>query len=738
MPQTKLKYLILYVFIISILILVFLQFNANQNINELIRVNNQLKDELILKNDLQQLRSDILSIDAKIKGAVIANDTLHFIKIEQEVQLIRQDIDQIQQNSRAINRENRPLFEQLKTQVLERIEFSNRIISVLDVSGKQAAENIINQEIEKNPTQQILVTIQKLDESSEHDAVSYSSKTDNQSKKAVNWGMVTVIAACFFALGAFLFIAGRIKKQEELILALNEARKKEKELSTIKEQFLANMSHEIRTPMNAVLGFSRLLHKQPLTDTAQEYVSSITNSGEKLMSIINDILDISKIEAGMLRIENAPFSLRELIHSVLVMTQVKLEGKPVTIRSFVPDDIPDYLIGDSMRLTQILVNLTNNAAKFTDNGEIIIHIATVKTTEQTLTLQIEVKDTGIGIEPEKLPTVFDRFSQADADTTRKYGGTGLGLAIVKQLTDLMHGTVSVESIPGKGSTFTVVLPFEIHTENIPVTKQKDLYTHTNQLNQQLRILIAEDNNMNQSLMKHLMEDWKLNYTIVDNGKEATELLRTEAFDLLLLDIQMPLMNGYTAAEKIRNELNNKSLPIIAMTAHAMAGEREKCISYGMNDYISKPIREEELLELIRKYTSASVENKPGMQVFSENEDQRTYSTINFSYLKDLSKGNTEFEKEMIQEFIVQVPQQLQQLRIAVLNEDYPSIKGTAHNLKTSVSFLGLTEKLADILESTEQLATDGIFLEQIKNNEIFINSVCKDALTEANNYLTTI
>ena len=235
-----------------------------------------------------------------------------------------------------------------------------------------------------------------------------------------------------------------------------------------------------------------------------------------------------------------------------------------------------------------------------------------------------------------------------------------------------------------------------------------------------------------------MEDWKLNYTIVDNGKEATELLRTEAFDLLLLDIQMPLMNGYTAAEKIRNELNNKSLPIIAMTAHAMAGEREKCISYGMNDYISKPIREEELLELIRKYTSASVENKPGMQVFSENEDQRTYSTINFSYLKDLSKGNTEFEKEMIQEFIVQVPQQLQQLRIAVLNEDYPSIKGTAHNLKTSVSFLGLTEKLADILESTEQLATDGIFLEQIKNNEIFINSVCKDALTEANNYLTTI
>ncbi|MBX9783496.1 MAG: response regulator [Chitinophagaceae bacterium] len=735
MPQTKLKYVLLSIFIGSILFLIFLQFNANRSINDVVSGNNQLKDELVLKNNLQKLSSDLLSMEAKIKGAVIANDTAHLVRIEKEIDLIKEDISRIGGHTEVLNKFTRPLFDELKAQVLQKTSYSNAILDTLDVAGKRQAERMVNNpEQGSRLTNKILATIHQLDAAGETNAINFSNQSDMESRKALKWSKFTVIAACIFALIAFLFIAARIKRQEELIRALNAAQKKEKELSAVKEQFLANMSHEIRTPMNAVLGFVNLLQKQNLNAQSKEYVNAISSSGENLMTIINDILDISKIEAGMLRIKKAPFSLRELLHSVEVMFQAKLEHTDIKLQTVVDETVPDYLNGDSMRLTQILANLISNAVKFTASGSIDVTVNVPSIKEGAIILQLKVSDTGIGISPEKLQSIFDRFNQADADTTRKYGGTGLGLAIVKQLAELQNGTVMAESKLNAGSVFTVEIPYETIEEKV-YEKEAGQKIITKNRALAARILIAEDNSMNQSLMKHLMNDWQMPYVLVNNGKEALELLRTEHFDLLLLDIQMPLMNGYTTAQLIRTELKN-NIPIIAMTAHALKGEREKCISYGMNDYISKPIREEQLLELIQQYTEKN--HKPGqsqLPPYPMQSPANSFSVINLHYLKQLSKGNIEFEKAMTQEFILQVPEQLSLLKNAIAKNEWQLLKDTAHNMKTSVSYMGLLETLAPHLNDIERSAGNKEHMNSISNNYEAVAEVCFKAIDEAKMFL---
>lgn len=733
MPQSRFKYLLLSFFIAIVLFLIFLQFNANRSITDLIKGNDQLKNELVLKNSLQKLRSDLLSIESKIKGAVIANDTQHLIRIEKEIDLIREDIDQIDKNNEAINSETQHFFAELKEQVLAKINFSNNIIDTLDFTGKPAAEAMLKNADGDQLTNHILKTIQELDASSQQDAITFSNATDKESHKALNWGIISVAMACFFGLIAFIFIAGRIKKQEQLIIALDKAQKKEKQLSSIKEQFLANMSHEIRTPMNAVLGFTHLLEKQEMNPLAKEYVQSIKHSGQNLMSIINDILDISKIEAGMLRIEKAPFSLRELLQSIRIMFESGLQSKNVQFITTVDEQIPDYLSGDSLRLTQILINLVNNAVKFTQQGRIEINITQEKQTSTGLNLVIEVKDTGIGIEPENLNGIFDRFVQADAATTRQHGGTGLGLSIVKQLVQLQNGWVKAESWPGKGSCFTFMIPYELDTNVIKPDQGTPPQNKISSLDH-VQILVAEDNEMNQKLFKHIFDEWKLSYTFVNNGKEAVEILRNEKFRLVLMDIQMPLMDGYTAAQLIRSELQS-AIPIIAMTAHAMQGEREKCLSYGMNDYISKPVNEQKLYEIIKHYTgnniSQSKNNQPQVQA-------HPYKVIQLDYLKELAGGDVEFEKEMTAEFLHLVPAQLEELKLAVTNAHFSKAGAIAHNMNTSVSFMGLTQTLKPVLEQMETLSSHNnpqqiaiTLLQQIE-------ACCKTAIEEAAHFLHSL
>jgi CheY-like chemotaxis protein len=372
--------------------------------------------------------------------------------------------------------------------------------------------------------------------------------------------------------------------------------------AAVKENFLANMSHEIRTPLNAVLGFTNILQKTKLETEQREYVDIIQTSGDNLLSIVNDILDLSKIEAGMMRIEEAPFRVSDIISTVETMLKPKAEEKKLQFVVNLDSQVPEIVSGDAVRLTQILVNLVSNSIKFTEEGGVYLRVTMVKKENGVAKLEFLVRDTGIGIPSEKQPTIFDRFEQAEAETTRRFGGTGLGLSIVKNLVELQKGTISLFSQNGNGSSFTVELSFKIcdveSTAKREIKKQANISDNSKS---KIKVLIAEDNAMNQRLIKHLMQSRGYHFDLVFNGIQAIESLKKQTYDMVLMDIQMPEMDGYTATRQIRNELN-LHIPIIAMTAHAMSGEKEKCIRAGMNDYLSKPIDEEILFDLIQQYS----------------------------------------------------------------------------------------------------------------------------------------
>jgi CheY-like chemotaxis protein len=349
-------------------------------------------------------------------------------------------------------------------------------------------------------------------------------------------------------------------------------------------------------------------------------------------------------------------------------------------------------------------------------------IKVLNESKDSVTVQFIVKDSGIGIAPEKQQFIFERFQQAEAETTRRFGGTGLGLSIVKQLADLQQGTIKVKSEEGKGSEFQVILSYVPVLKPIEELKQQPKESILSI--KDAKLLIAEDNKMNQHLMMHLMNRWQIDFVMVSNGNEAIEAIKKSDFSLIIMDIQMPEMDGYTTTLKIRNELN-LAIPIIAMTAHAMPGEKEKCIQLGMNDYLSKPVKEKDLYRVIQQYSKN----------IKQNSETRL---IDLNYLKDLSNGDTEFEQTIISQFIVQVPEELQLLKEAIDKKDLRNIKALAHGMKSSVGYLGLDNKIYPALQRMESeavnCATDAHFHEDYEQ----VNLLCCQAVDEACKLVGTV
>jgi len=487
-----------------------------------------------------------------------------------------------------------------------------------------------------------------------------------------------------------------ITQQQKTETALKEAKQEALESAHVKEQFLANMSHEIRTPINSVIGFTNLLQKTALSEDQKQFVNMIQSASENLLTIINDILDISKIEAGMLRIEKNPFSLRGLSNSIETMFYHKAREKNLSFSIYIQENIPDTLTGDAVRLTQILVNLISNAIKFTQKGGITINITSISQTGESARLRFSVKDSGIGISPDKLEAVFERFQQGETDTTRKYGGTGLGLSIVKNLVQLQGGDISVNSEPGKGTEFIFEIEYSLLavTESIPTVLPDKIDIGPGAF-PDAKILVVEDNAMNQLLIKYTFQSWKMNFELADNGAKAIEWLQRDKFDLILLDIQMPLMDGYATSQAIRKELKS-DIPIIAMTAHALAGEREKCLSYGMNDYISKPIHEKELYMLLKKYLD------DGKDSIESLKNSLHYIDLNF--LEDMVMGSGDFMKTILRQFLKQFPGEMDMLKKAVDDKDTRQVATLSHHIQSTVSILGKNTPFFQQLEKMEKLA----------------------------------
>lgn len=400
-------------------------------------------------------------------------------------------------------------------------------------------------------------------------------------------------------------LSNRQEKLEAYIKQLEIASGKLEKSTRAKSEFLATMSHEIRTPMNAILGMTHLLKQDDPRKDQLEPINILDFSSKTLLSLIDDVLDFSKIEAGKIEFENVEFELDNLINIITESFRITAENKSIGLKIEVAENVPNLLIGDPARLTQILNNLLSNALKFTEKGEVKLSIQSLIDSKNVSKLEFAISDTGIGIDKKRLNSIFDSFTQANQNTKRLFGGTGLGLTISKQLVELQGGEISVKSSPGEGSIFSVKLSFQKgkDTDSKPFSGTHELSSNNVP---GLRVLMAEDNLVNQKVMIRFLERWKVEMFVVDNGKEAVEAIHKDNFDVILMDLQMPLMDGYEAAKLIRrlDDPNKRNIPIIALTAAALNEVREKVFAAGMNDFVTKPFNPADLEQKLFKYANS--------------------------------------------------------------------------------------------------------------------------------------
>jgi CheY-like chemotaxis protein/HPt (histidine-containing phosphotransfer) domain-containing protein len=478
--------------------------------------------------------------------------------------------------------------------------------------------------------------------------------------------------------------------------------------SKAKELFLANMSHEIRTPLNGIIGLVREMGKQELNAKLSSYVNSAKKASDHLLSIINNILDLSKIEAGELNIESRPMHIKNLIYDVYAMMQNQAEEKGITFKVDFQGNVSHTLLGDAARFRQILLNLVGNAIKFTAEGMVGISCKVLPVGKYHQEIHIGVKDTGMGMDDMFMARMFTKFQQEDSSTSRKFGGSGLGLAITKELVELMDGQIVIKSAKGFGTEVQLTFKFPLGAIIEDTLQQgQNPAIQSNRIS----ILLVEDNELNRLVAIQVLIGMQAEVTEAHNGLQAVEMLKKQPFDLILMDLQMPEMDGITATEIIRKQLHVKT-PIIALTANAFKSEVDRCMDIGMNDYIVKPFEERTLLDIIKRNLPTSKIEKS-----TANENPVVSSSIeyNLSALKQLSKGNESFVHRMLQLFVDTMPENINAINSAMEKNEKEQAKMVFHKIKPSLSHLGATtifEEVKNLEKSDEALMSDTEFWEK--------------------------
>jgi PAS domain S-box-containing protein len=508
-----------------------------------------------------------------------------------------------------------------------------------------------------------------------------------------------------------------ITYSKKLQIALDEARRRAEAAQDAEKQFLANMSHEIRTPLNAVIGMSHLLYDTQPTEEQNELLGILKNSAEILRVLISDILDLSKIRSGNIEVQKVEIDVVGIVRTLVKSTQLRLEDRPLSIEADIDPKLHNMVIGDDLLLNQILANLIGNAEKFTAEGSIKVTVKIKKRQNNRILLEFSVADTGIGIPKNKHEAIFQTFQQVDGDIKRKFGGTGLGLAITKQLIELQGGAISLKSRLGKGATFTFTIPY-----------QDTVKTAISEIHQPLEsmqldtvgktILVVEDNYMNRKYISTLFQKWGIEHEIAHHGKEALAKTRQKQYDLILMDVQMPEMDGYEATIAIRNSQQNpnRDTPIMALTASALVSQKDRAFQVGMNDYLSKPFKPAQLFEKLQSFgqrmatthphTDLSQDNQEGACNTCQEDDETAFSynpRLDKNLLKDLYGDDLAYAREMFDTFINKSLPEVTVLKRQLSTENWTELGRLAHKLKPSFGMVGLPD-IEEKMQHIEDMA----------------------------------
>jgi len=531
-------------------------------------------------------------------------------------------------------------------------------------------------------------------------------------------------AIVFAELATGIAEEAKIKAESATLIAENAVK--------AKQQFLSNMSHEIRTPMNAIIGFTKVLLKTDVSAKQKEYLQAIKMSGDALIVLINDILDLAKVDAGKMIFEQTPFKMALSISAMLHLFEAKIREKNLELVKEYDNRIPAVLVGDPVRLHQIILNLVSNAVKFTTKGKITVSVRLLSEDSEKVTIEFAVTDTGIGIAENKIDKIFENFQQASSGTSRLYGGTGLGLAIVKQLVEPQGGSISVKSKIDEGSSFSFILSF-LKTKANAESETGIMELDTEIKN--IKVLVAEDITLNQLLMRTLLDDFGFDCDIASNGKIAIEKLQTKSYDIILMDLQMPEMNGFEATDYIRNNLKS-NIPIIALTADVTTVDLAKCKSVGMNDYIAKPVDE----RLLYSKIVGSVKKATPVEGYKEPESDLTQrlKCTDLNYLMRRTKSNPTLMMEMISLYLEQTPPLISAMKQSLQDKDWNSLHAAVHKMIPSFSIVGISIDFENMAKKVQEFASTQLQTDGIPELVLQLENVCTQACKELEEEFNTI
>ncbi len=685
---------IIFVFSIIVIALVCSTVFLLQNITRF----NEDNKQMVYTREVSKLLSDYLSIMQDVetgeRGFVITGMDEYLKPYHAAIARSQKTLEKLRQLTK-----NYPL-QQRRINTLEQaselhINLTQQIINLRRV-GLEPAMQLIRSERAKSimdNIREITFAMQKEVE----ELIKNRTKTTEGS--LINTRIVAA-GGGLFSITIVIFLMFFIQRSLKLSEELRRSKERAEELVSFKDQFMASMSHEIRTPLNGIIGFTKILLRNETTEVQKQQLDAIKTSCDTLLVLINDILDLEKIEAGKMNIEITELKLSELINSVLGSFDLRFQEKGLKITLQYDEHIPSILLGDPVRINQILLNLLSNSAKFTSKGgKILIGAKLLRQDDENAFVEFLISDTGIGIPKDKLETIFQPFIQSSSDTARKYGGTGLGLSIVQRLVNLMQGNVSLKSTLHKGTTFSITIPFQ-KTAATAIPKEIETTIPTEELKrtESLKILLVEDNPINQFLVQTILFDLGFQTDTAENGKIGIELLEQNDYDIILMDLMMPEMDGFEATQHIRNKMKppKSATPIIALTADVTKADVDKCMNIGMNEYVSKPINEADLLRKIDYLVVKSKKSRSVHPVLS------TTKICNLNYLKSHSPNNPKFISEMIQLILKQTPTYLSEMARCIAANDWNGLQGAVHKIRPSIHLIGMPEEITLATKQIEE------------------------------------